>query len=117
MPELFRAGRPPHGGFRLGSLELFALTKPSVTLYLISGPAYFIQGSSRGRIHYAAELLAGRGLDPRITELRGKSADIVRHVIGWLIDPAARQALVARLAEIKAQVGHPGSPAGRRSTS
>jgi lipid-A-disaccharide synthase len=119
------------------SLELLDRTKPSVILYWVSRPAYFVQGLLRkveyitlvnllaadqcaaddpmspppGRGHVTDRSRAQRALFPEYLTCEDKSAEIAQHVIGWLTDPASRAAVVARLAQLKAQVGRPGSPA------
>ena len=50
-------------------------------------------------------------LFPEYLTCEDKSAQIARHVVGWLTNRQAREALVARLARLKAQVAHGGASA------
>jgi len=113
------------------SLELLYHAKPSVILYWISRPAFFAQQFLR-KVKYitlvnllAAEELfpedltpfdpgqegADRVLFPEYLTFEDKSAQIARHVVGWLTNRQAREALVERLARLKAQVAHGGASA------
>jgi lipid-A-disaccharide synthase len=113
------------------SLELLYHAKPSVILYWISRPAMFVQQFFR-KVKYitlvnllaADELFpddvtpfdpgqegADRVLFPEYLTCEDKSAQIAKHVVGWLTDRQAREALVVRLERLKAQVGHGGASA------
>ena len=50
-----------------------------------------------------------RGAVSRVSDLRGSSPQIAGHVIEWLTDRPARQALVDRLERLKTEVGHGGA--------
>jgi lipid-A-disaccharide synthase len=54
---------------------------------------------------------ADRVLFPEYLTCEDKSAQIAKHVVGWLTDRQAREALVVRLQRLKAQVGHGGASA------
>jgi len=111
------------------SLELLYETKPTVILYWISRLAYFVQRYFR-KVKYITlvnllsieELFpedltpfdpsqegAERVLFPEYLTCEDKSAQIASHVVEWLTDPAKRQARVAELARLKAEVGAGGA--------
>jgi lipid-A-disaccharide synthase len=111
------------------SLELLYQTKPTVILYWIPRYAYRVQERFR-RVKYITlvNLLASdelypadltpydpnspdayRALFPEYLTYEDKSEQIARHVIDWLLNPAEREALVARLAKLKEEVGHGGA--------
>ncbi len=113
------------------SLELLYRTKPTVILYWISPLAYRVQQQFR-KVKYITlvNLLAGGELFPADTRpydpdspqadealfpeyltCQDKSPQIARHAIGWLNDPDSRERLVARLAALRAEVGHGGASA------
>ena len=110
------------------SLELLYHQKPTVILYHISPLAYRVQQFFR-RVRYITlvNLLAasdrfrldppydpdGPGAEevlfPEYLTALDRSRQMAGHAIGWLCDEARRQALVARLGELKAAVGHGGA--------
>jgi lipid-A-disaccharide synthase len=111
------------------SLELLAACKPTAILYWISPLGYALQRRFR-RVKYitlvnllsAAEPFSGdattydpeRGetpevLYPEYVTCGDKSRQLAAHVVQWLTDVAARERLVARLTELKAEVGHGGA--------
>lgn len=111
------------------SLELLYHKKPTVVLYWISPLAYRVQAFFR-RVKYitlvnlltAKELFpadttpyrpddpdADRVLFPEYLTYEDKTLQIASHVIGWLARDDHREGLVARLAELKAKVGHSGA--------
>ncbi|MGQ9576294.1 MAG: lipid-A-disaccharide synthase [Thermoguttaceae bacterium] len=111
------------------SLELLYHTKPTVILYWISKAAYWGQRFLR-KVKYITlvNLLAtgeifsddlapfdpgqegaSRVLFPEYLTCEDKSAQIATHIVRWLTDRPAREALVARLARLKAQVAFPGA--------
>ncbi|MFH1264517.1 MAG: lipid-A-disaccharide synthase [Planctomycetota bacterium] len=113
------------------SLELLYHTKPTVILYWISRPAYVVQPFVR-KVKYITlvnllttdELYpkditpfdpnqpdADRVLFPEYLTCADKSSQIAAHVIEWLTDPAKREARVAELARLKAEVAHGGASA------
>ena len=98
------------------SLELLYHTTPTVILYWISRLAYFVQGFFR-KVKYITlvNLLAaeGRGEEifPEYLTCEDRSAEIARHVIEWLSDPAKRQSRVADLQRLRARVAHSGAAA------
>lgn len=115
------------------SLELLYHTTPTVILYWISRPAYFVQRCFR-KVKYitlvnllaADELFpedltpfdpsqpdADKVLFPEYLTCEDKSAKIAAHLVEWLSDPAKREARVAELARLKAKVG--GGGASRRA--
>ena len=111
------------------SLELLYQTKPTVILYKISRFGYFVQKRLR-KVKYITlvNLLttddlfpddvtpfdpeqedADRVLFPEYLTCEDKSTQLAAHVLQWLTDPAKREARVAELAHLKAQVGHGGA--------
>lgn len=115
------------------SLELLHHTTPTVILYWISRPAYFVQGLFR-KVKYitlvnllAADELhpqdltpydpaqpdADKVLFPEYLTYEDKSSQIAGHVIEWLTQPERRRARAAELAGLKAGIG--GGGASRRA--
>jgi lipid-A-disaccharide synthase len=111
------------------SLELLYQTKPTVILYWISPLAYWVQNKFR-RVKYITlvNLLAAdevfpkdttpydpnaadadRALFPEYLTSEDKSLDMAIHIVCWLTNAGPRQQLVARLAALKAEVGHGGA--------
>ncbi len=111
------------------SLELLYHKKPTVVLYWISPIAYRVQQLFR-RVKYitlvnlltAKELFPADNtpysptdpdadcvLFPEYLTYEDKTFQIASHVIGWLANDDQREGLVARLAELKAKVGHGGA--------
>ena len=128
-PELMRLADCTMSVSGSVSLELLYHTTPTVILYWISRPAYFVQGFFR-KVKYITlvNLLATDGLEsedltpfdpsqpdadrilfPEYLTCEDKSAQIAGHVIEWLTDPAARTKRVEALAALKAQVAHGGA--------
>jgi len=113
------------------SLELLYHTKPTVILYWISRAAYFVQRFFR-KVKYItlvnllttdelfpeditpfdpAQPDADRVLFPEYLTCEDKSSEIASHVVEWLTDLGKRDARVAELARLKAEVGHGGASA------
>jgi lipid-A-disaccharide synthase len=111
------------------SLELLYQVKPTVIQYKVSRLAYFVQGFFR-KVKYITlvNLLvtddlfpddvtpfdpgqpgADRVLFPEYLSWEDKSDQVAAHVVEWLTDPNARDGRIARLAELKAEVGHGGA--------
>ena len=111
------------------SLELLYHAKPTVILYWINRIAYAVQERFR-RVRYITlvNLLASdelypddttpydpdapnadEALFPEYLTCQDRSAQLARHVIEWLTDRPARQRLVDRLTQLKAEVGHGGA--------
>jgi lipid-A-disaccharide synthase len=111
------------------SLELLYHTTPTVVLYWITRPAYFVQKFFR-RVKYITlvNLLATGELYPadltpydpghpdaesipfpEYLTCEDKSAQIAAHVIEWLTCPERRAAKVAQLKALKVQVAHGGA--------
>ncbi|MBN2477339.1 MAG: lipid-A-disaccharide synthase [Pirellulales bacterium] len=113
------------------SLELLHHTTPTVILYWISRPAYFVQGFFRNvkyitlvNLLAADELYpddltpydplqedAEKVLFPEYLTCEDKSAELAAHVIQWLSDPAKRQSRIAELAKLKTEVAAGGASA------
>jgi lipid-A-disaccharide synthase len=128
-PELIRAADCCMACSGSVSLELLYQTKPTVILYWISPLAYRVQEFFR-KVKYITlvnllvsdELFpddltpydpgqpdADRVLFPEYLTCEDKSAEIAAHITGWLTDSAAREKLVDRLAELKAEIVHGGA--------
>ena len=111
------------------SLELLYHCRPTVVLYWISRPGYFVQRFFR-KVKYitlvnllaADELFpkdltpfdpsqpdADKVLFPEYLTCEDRSAQVAGHVIEWLTDPAKRQARIEALARLKAQVAGGGA--------
>jgi len=111
------------------SLELLYHTTPTVILYWISRPAYFVQRFFR-KVKYitlvnllsTGELYpedlapfdpsqedAEKVLFPEYLTCEDKSPQIAAHVVEWLTDPGKRESRVAELADLKAQVAAGGA--------
>jgi lipid-A-disaccharide synthase len=111
------------------SLELLYHCKPTVVLYRISRRAYWL-ASWLVKVKYMTlvNLLvasdpfaesrapwdpskpgAEEVLFPEYPTYQDKSAELAGHVIDWLTNAGQREELVARLAELKARVCHPGA--------
>ncbi|MEX0978295.1 MAG: hypothetical protein WDZ48_05565, partial [Pirellulales bacterium] len=113
------------------SLELLYHAKPTAILYRISPLAYAVQKRFR-RVKYITlvNLLSaadafdgdlapydpdsprdGSALFPEYLTCEDRSEQLARHVVGWLTDSQARQALVERLVRLKDEVAHGGAAA------
>jgi len=111
------------------SLELLYHTKPTVILYWVTPLAYWGQQFFR-KVKYitlvnllvADEICpkevtpydphgpdADKVLMPEYLTCEDKSSQIADHVVEWLTEPAKREAAVARLSELKAEVGGGGA--------
>jgi lipid-A-disaccharide synthase len=111
------------------SLELLYHAKPTVILYWISRPAFFVQKFFR-KVKYITlvnllttdELYpsdvtpfdpsqpdADRVLFPEYLTCEDKSSQIAAHVVEWLTDRAKRESRTAALAALKNRVAHGGA--------
>ncbi len=130
-PELMGAANCAMAVSGSVSMELLYHTTPTVILYRISRPAYFVQQYFR-KVKYItlvnllatdelcpADLTpydpsqpdADRVLFPEYLTCDDKSSQLAAHVVEWLTDPTKREARVADLARLKAEVGHGGASA------
>lgn len=130
-PELIRLADCAMAVSGSVSLELLAETTPTVVLYFVGRMAYWVQGWFR-KVKYitlvnllAAEELfpadltpydpgqpdAHRVLFPEYLTCEDRSPQMAMHVVKWLSDVKQREALVARLGRLKAQIGQPGASA------
>jgi lipid-A-disaccharide synthase len=127
--ELIRASQCTMAVSGSVSLELLYHTKPSVILYYISRPAFFVQSffrkvryitlvnllttddlfPKRVAVYDPADPVDAGVLMPEYLTWQDRSRQVADHVIEWLTDPARRDARVAQLAELKEQVGHGGA--------
>jgi lipid-A-disaccharide synthase len=113
------------------SLELLHQTKPTAILYWISPLAYQVQRHFR-KVKYitlvnllaAEDVFSGdtapydpaapdadRVLFPEYLTCQDKSRQLAAHLVAWLTDRTQRERLVARLDELKSEIGHPGAAA------
>jgi lipid-A-disaccharide synthase len=111
------------------SLELLYHTTPTVILYQVSRPAYFVQRFFR-KVRYITlvNLLTTNDLFPKkvatydpadpadvgvlmpeYLTCEDKSAQVAAHVIQWLKEPPTRERVVASMAALKERVGHDGA--------
>jgi lipid-A-disaccharide synthase len=128
-PELMRLADCAMSVSGSVSLELLYHTVPTVILYWVSRPAYFVQKFAR-KVKYitlvnllscdglADEDLtpydpsqpdADRVLFPEYLTCEDKSAQIAGHIVEWLTDPAKRAARVEALSALKDRVAHGGA--------
>src|SRR5574340_50810 len=128
-PELMRLAHCCMAVSGSVSLELLYHTVPTVILYWISRPAYFVQGLFR-KVKYITlvNLLstdalypddltpfdpsqsgAEKVLFPEYLTCEDKSPEIAAHLIEWLRDPARRAARVAELTALRARVAAGGA--------
>jgi lipid-A-disaccharide synthase len=111
------------------SLELLFEARPTVIQYWVTPLAFSIQRLFRNVKYITLVNLlttddpfaetttaydpdaagAEAVLFPEYLTCEDKSPQIARHVVGWLTDADARRKLVARLAALRAQVGHGGA--------
>jgi lipid-A-disaccharide synthase len=111
------------------SLELLYHTTPSVILYQISRPAFFVQRffrkvryitlvnllttddlfPKRVAVYDAADPADAAVLMPEYLTCEDKSRQVAEHVIEWLTQPARRAERVRRLAELKERVANGGA--------
>ncbi len=111
------------------SLELLHYAKPTVVLYWITRTANFVQKFFRRvkfitlvnllttdniyrtqRANYDPDLPGAEPvLFPEYLTSADRSADIAAHVVGWLTDEPSRQARIAQLEVLKAEVGDGGA--------
>src|SRR5205085_318620 len=127
-PELIRAADCCLAKSGSVSLELLYHTKPTVVLYWITRSALFAQtffrkvkyitlvnllsaddGFTGAGFYHPAQPGAEKVLFPEYLTCEDKSEQLAEHVIGWLTDNEQRDELVARLAELKARICHPGA--------
>jgi lipid-A-disaccharide synthase len=113
------------------SLELLYHTKPTVVLYSLSRIAFWVQNQFR-RVKYITlvnllatdELFpedltpydpgqkdAEKVLFPEYLTCEDRSDQIAAHIIGWLVKPRQREALIERLKTHRDEIAHGGSSA------
>jgi lipid-A-disaccharide synthase len=113
------------------SLELLYHTTPTVILYWISRPAYFVQGLLRKAKYitlvnllaqWQADSAAGKSwtaeggtddhvLFPEYLTCEDRSAEIAAHLVDWLTHDDKRQSLVEQLTRLKEKVAQEGASA------
>jgi lipid-A-disaccharide synthase len=91
-------------------LELMNRAKPTVVVYRVGRAAYWLVGQLV-KVKYMSlvNLLAGEELYPEIPTRHDDSDRIAEYTLHWLNDPAARAALVGRLADLRERVARPGA--------
>ena len=128
-PELMRAADCAMSVSGSVSLELLYHATPTVILYWISRPAYFVQKFFR-KVKYITlvNLLSAGGLEtddispfdpaqpdadrvlfPEYLTCEDKSSRLAAHVVEWLTDPSARAKRVEALTALKRQIAHGGA--------
>jgi lipid-A-disaccharide synthase len=128
-PELIHAAHCCMAVSGSVSLELLYHARPTVILYWITRTAYVVQSFFR-KVKYITlvNLLAcddafgpdlrpydpaapgaQHVLFPEYLTCRDRSPQIAEHVVGWLTDPTAHAALVARLRQLRDSVCRPGA--------
>jgi lipid-A-disaccharide synthase len=128
-PELIRAADCCLTKSGSVSLELLYHTKPTVVLYWVNFWSYHLAKllvkvryitlvnlltadnpfSENPQPYDPAKPEHAHVLFPEYPTREDKSQEIAAHAIDWLTYPARREELVARLAELKARIGHPGA--------
>jgi lipid-A-disaccharide synthase len=91
-------------------LELLAREKPTVVVYRM-GKVFHKVARALSRVDDISlvNLLAGERVFPEFAVSWDASAEIADRVLGWLTDPAGREAVVRKLADLKARVAVPGA--------
>jgi lipid-A-disaccharide synthase len=91
-------------------LEMMYRTKPAVILYTMSRAMHWLVGNLVS-VKYMSlvNLLEGEMLYPEIYAVGDESDRVAGHLLGWLNDAPAREALVSRLAALKGRVAVPGA--------
>ena len=126
-PELMHAATCAMACSGSVSLELLHYAVPTVILYWISRPAYFVQGIFRKSKYITlVNLLAdyfnrphdgepaadeSAVLFPEHLTWEDRSAEIAAQAIEWLTDEEKRRARVAKLERLREKVGQPGAAA------
>jgi lipid-A-disaccharide synthase len=91
-------------------LELLYRGKPSVVVYRIGRIDLKLCNLFKtSRYISLVNLLADRELFPEFLTDRCEATAISKHVLGWLNDPAAYEAIRGELAELRRQVAEPGA--------
>ncbi|MBY0459507.1 MAG: lipid-A-disaccharide synthase [Gemmataceae bacterium] len=92
------------------SLELMNRLKPTVVVYRVSRLAELVLARLI-RVKYMSlvNLLVDDTIYPEFPTSRDRSDQIAGHVLEWLNDPAARDAVVSRLAALRERVAVPGA--------
>ncbi len=91
-------------------LELLARTTPTVVVYRM-GKVFHKVARALSRVDDISlvNLLAGERVFPEFAVSHDASAEIADRVLGWLTDPASLEAVVRKLADLKAKVAVPGA--------
>ena len=93
------------------SLELLYYEVPSVIVYSIHS---FYKSVIMPMVLHSpyitlVNLLAGQKVYPEFIGPRDRSVEMARHVVGWLTDPAAGDAIRQKLATLRGEYGDPGA--------
>ncbi|MBX7167178.1 MAG: lipid-A-disaccharide synthase [Pirellulales bacterium] len=124
-PELIAAAHSCIAVSGSVSLELLHHARPTVVVYWIDALAYFVQTFFRKAKYITLvnlladeDPLAGRPRDaappdallfPEYLTWQDRSADLARHVLGWLNDPAAHARRVGELEALRDRFGQSGA--------
>jgi lipid-A-disaccharide synthase len=91
-------------------LELMYRVKPTVVVFRMDRIGLWLVRQMVKIKHISiVNLLADERLYPEIGTSRDESDFITEHTLGWLNDPAKREALVNRLTDLRARVAQPGA--------
>jgi lipid-A-disaccharide synthase len=93
------------------TLETALMLRPMVVVYKLSWLSYLV-GRLLVRIaHFAlVNILAGRGIVPELLQRQASPERMAAEVNRLLGDPAARDAQLAALREVRSSLGEPGAP-------
>lgn len=93
------------------SLELMYRLKPAVVLYRVGWVFGFLALVFFLAVKHITlvNLLARREVFPEYPTCLDRSADLARHVLRWLNDPAARAETVASLRQLRDEIARPGA--------
>jgi lipid-A-disaccharide synthase len=91
-------------------LELLVRAKPSVVVYRM-GKVFHKVARALSQVDDISlvNLLAGERIFPEFAVSHDASAEVAAVVLGWLTDPATREAVVRKLEALKAEVAVPGA--------
>ncbi len=94
------------------TLETALMLRPMVVVYKLSWLSYLVGRMLVKVAHFAlVNILAGRGLVPELLQGEASAARMSAEVNRLLDDPAAREAQLEGLREVRASLGEPGAPA------
>jgi lipid-A-disaccharide synthase len=92
-------------------LETALMLRPMVVVYRLSWLTYLVGRLFVRLAHFAlVNLLAGRTLVPELLQRQASPERMASEVLALLDDPAARDAQLRGLSEVRASLGEPGAP-------